>query len=180
VGATRAQAAAQRDADADVAVAVPVGDGRTLLALADDQDGPPAVVSLWDPATAEKVGGPLTYPAQAVEAMIALPAPDGTALLAVAYQDVDGSLMQVWDPVVGERVGEPLPGPLDGSGPAAVPGAGRPSPAGRHRGVRRRAATLGSGHRRAGARSTWDQLGARSWTPGPSRPRPRRTAARCC
>ena len=115
------------DADADVAVAVPVGAGRTLLAVADDQDGPPAVVSLWDPATAEKVGGPLTYPAEAVEAMIALPAPDGTALLAVAYQDAEGPLVQVWDPVAGERVGEPLPGTYDGSGLAAVP-----VPGGRH------------------------------------------------
>ncbi|BCY09091.1 WD40 repeat domain-containing protein [Actinoplanes sp. L3-i22] len=114
-------------AAAEVAVAVPVGAGRTLLAVADDRDGPPAVVSLWDPATAEQVGGPLTYPAEAVEAMIALPAPDGTALLAVAYQDVDGSLVQVWDPVAGERVGEPLPGPYDGSGLAAVP-----VPGGRH------------------------------------------------
>ncbi|GAA2708125.1 WD40 repeat domain-containing protein [Actinoplanes palleronii] len=115
------------DAGTEVAVAVPLGDGRTLLAVAHDQDGPPALVSLWDPATAEKIGEPLTYPAEAVTAMVALPAPDGTPLLAVAYLDVDDSLVQVWDPVAGKRVGEPLPGPIDRAGLAAVP-----VPGGRH------------------------------------------------
>lgn len=45
------------DVEAEVAVAVTAGDGRTLLAVA-DADGPPAVVSLWDPATGERVGEP--------------------------------------------------------------------------------------------------------------------------
>ncbi|WP_157437760.1 WD40 repeat domain-containing protein [Actinoplanes subtropicus] len=114
------------DVDAEVAVAVAAGDGRTLLAVA-GLDGPPAVVSLWDPATGERAGEPLTHPAEAVVAMIVLPAPSGAALLAIAYRDADGSLVQVWDPVAREPVGEPLPGPYDGSGLAAVP-----VPGGRH------------------------------------------------
>ncbi|AEV87013.1 putative WD repeat-containing protein [Actinoplanes sp. SE50] len=99
---------------AEVVAVVTGGDGRTLLAVAGG-DGPPAVVSLWDTATGERVGEPLTHPAEAVLAMVALP-----GLLAVAYADADGPLVQVWRPASGERVGAPLPGPFDGSGLAAV------------------------------------------------------------
>lgn len=99
--------------DAEVAVAVA---GGSLLAVA-EEDGPPAVVSLWNTATGERIGEPMTWPAEFVQAMVALP-----GLLAVAYGDVDGSLVQVWNPVTGERIGKPLPGPADESGLAAVPG----------------------------------------------------------
>ena len=114
------------DADTEVAVAVTVGDGRTLLAVA-DEDGPPALVRLWDTATGEKVGEPLRYPANGAEAMVVLSTPGGTTLLAVAYRDDDGAMVQLWDAVSRERIGEPLPGPFDGSGLAVVP-----LPDGRH------------------------------------------------
>ena len=114
------------DVSAEAAVAVTVGDGRTLLAVA-DEDGPPAVVSLWDTATGEKAGEPLTHPANGAEALVVLSTPDGTTLLAVSYRDDDGSLVQLWDPVSREQVGKPLPGPYDGSGLAVVP-----LPDGRH------------------------------------------------
>ncbi|WP_436535717.1 WD40 repeat domain-containing protein [Actinoplanes sp. HUAS TT8] len=111
------------DVDAEVVVAFTAADGRTLLAAVADEDGPPVVVSLWDPATGRRAGEPLTCPAEVVVAMV-----PAAPFLAVAYHDVDESFVQVWEPLTGERVGKPLPGPGDyGSGLAAVP-----MPDGRH------------------------------------------------
>ena len=167
------------DADTEVAVAVTVGDGRTLLAVA-DEDGPPALVRLWDTATGEKVGEPLRYPANGAEAMVVLSTPGGTTLLAVAYRDDDGAMVQLWDAVSRERIGEPLP--VRSTGPAwpwcRCRTAATCSPSSRTATVR-----SGSGIRPPASRCSVRCAPIRSRSNpicGRSRPRPRRTAGPCC
>ncbi|MEU0194079.1 AAA family ATPase [Streptomyces afghaniensis] len=89
-----------------VLCAVPVGHGRTLLAAA-DYDGP---ITLWDPATGERVGPELTGQTGSVRALCAVPGPAGRSLLAAGSRD---GTIRLWDTATGEPWGPALTGHTD-------------------------------------------------------------------
>jgi WD40 repeat protein/transcriptional regulator with XRE-family HTH domain len=79
--------------------------GRTLLATA-GQDG---TARIWDPATGQQVGEPMSEHTGPVYGICALPDQDpGGRTLVVSTGD-DGTA-RIWDPATGRRVGEPLRG----------------------------------------------------------------------
>jgi len=82
---------------------VPLPDGHTLLASA----GQDATVRLWDLATRQPVGNPLTGHTDSVVALAAIPLPDGRTLLASAGQD---ATVRLWDLATRQPVGNPLTG----------------------------------------------------------------------
>ncbi|HEU4426509.1 MAG TPA: WD40 repeat domain-containing protein [Pilimelia sp.] len=92
------------------------GPDATLLASA----GADGTVRLWDPATGGPVGDPLIGHTGVVQAVAAVPGPDGRALLASAGED---GAVRLWDPGTGGPVGDPLIGHTGGVwAVAAVPG----------------------------------------------------------
>ena len=96
------------------AAPVPVVDGRTLLATGDHN----GTVLLWDPASATRVGPPITCEGK-VTALVAVPKPDGGTVLAIG---TDHSGPRLWDPITGGPAGPPVPGHVDGlAALAAVP-----------------------------------------------------------
>jgi WD40 repeat protein len=121
--------------------AVPLPDGRTLLATGSAD----CTVRLWDPATGTPgrrkhhrrgqrrvgrwwrrssragrlIGDPLTGHTDWVEAVAAVPLPDGRILLATGSAD---RTVRLWDPTTGTPVGDPLTGHTGGvRAVAAVP-----------------------------------------------------------
>ncbi|WP_309114626.1 hypothetical protein, partial [Saccharothrix sp.] len=62
---------------------------------------------LWDPATGTQVGDPLTGHTDWVNAVAAVPMPDGHTLIATGSSD---TTVRLWDPATGTQVGDPLTG----------------------------------------------------------------------
>ena len=81
-------------------------DGRTLLATGSDDE----TVRLWDPATGQPVGDPLTGHTDRVTAVAFGRLPDGRTLLATGSDD---GTVRLWDPATGHPVGDPLTGHTD-------------------------------------------------------------------
>ncbi|WP_410659519.1 hypothetical protein [Amycolatopsis sp. lyj-112] len=91
-------------------VAVPMPDGRAVLATV----GWDATVQLWDPVIGQSVGDPLTAhtrgmeAVEPVEAIAAVPLPDGRTLLAIAG---GGRMVRLLDVATGQPVGDLLTTP---------------------------------------------------------------------
>jgi hypothetical protein len=78
-------------------------DGRNLITSAGDDE----TVRLWDPATGDQVGPPLTGHTDSVNAVATVRLPDGRNLITSAGDD---ETVRLWDPVTGDQVGPPLTG----------------------------------------------------------------------
>ena len=103
--ARRPDAVALFSGGVNAVAAVPLPGGRTLVASGGD-DG---TVRLWDPATGNPVGRPLTGHTGGVNTVVALPG--GRTLLASGGDD---HTVRLWDPATGNPVGPPLTGHTGG------------------------------------------------------------------
>ena len=114
--ARRPNAVALLSGGVNAVAAVPLPGRRTLLASGGD-DG---TVRLWNPATGDPVGDPLTGHSGGVNAVAAVPLPGGRTLLASGGDD---GTVRLWDPATGDPVGDPLTGHTGGvRAVAALPG----------------------------------------------------------
>ncbi len=83
-------------------VAFGVVQGRTVLA----SGGTDGTVRVWDPATGQQLGEPLTGHRQGVES-VAFGVLEGRVVLASGGRD---KTVRLWDPATGQQLGEPLTG----------------------------------------------------------------------
>jgi uncharacterized protein YjbI with pentapeptide repeats/3',5'-cyclic AMP phosphodiesterase CpdA len=98
--------------------AVPGADGRSLLA----SGGADGTVRLWDPATGQPAGAPLTGHRGSVLSVCAVPGAGGRGLLASGGAD---GTVRLWDPATGQPVDARLTGHRGSVwSVCAVPGAG--------------------------------------------------------